>query len=140
MNFILKRLWSWLRPMQVELHRIKQDQFGTHGQLYLGDTFLCYTEELPWDDNEPDHSCIPAGTYNCTPHNSYDHPGTWQVNNVPNRTNVLIHTGNTEADTLGCILVGMILSTQGVYNSVAALAHLHETLPDTFTLIIKDNE
>jgi len=137
MNSILKRLWSWHKLVSVTLQRTSQDANGTHGSLYNGITFLCYTEELPWEDNTPDESCIPEGTYTCTRHNSSDHPNTWQVNDVPNRSNVLIHTGNTLKDTLGCILVGMIQSTQGVYSSVAALAHLNDTLPDTFTLTIQ---
>lgn len=124
---------------QLTIKRVLQDNFGTHGNLYLNnllDTFMCYTEELPWLDNEQGVSCIPDGMYECTRHNSPDHPNTWQVNNVPNRTEVLIHTGNTMKDTKGCILVGLIKTPEGVGNSVAALAYLNTILPETFTLHI----
>ena len=123
--------------MTVTIQRTSQDFTGTHGSMYEGIKFLCYTEELPWLGNQPDISCIPEGTYYCSRHNSPSHPNTWQVNDVPGRSNVLIHTGNTVKDTEGCILVGMIKSPSGVLESVAALALLNSILPDSFTLIIQ---
>lgn len=122
--------------MEIVLKRVSEDDQGTHGKLWLGSKFLCYTEELPWKDNEADVSCIPLGTYTCTKHDTPAHPNTWQVNDVPNRSNVLIHNGNTMADTEGCILVGMITTAKGVYSSVVALNYLRTVLEDTFTLTI----
>lgn len=79
----------------------------TFGQIVLPSGQVIYTLERPWHDNEPDISCIPTGTYLCVGHDSPRHPQTWQLINVPNRTEVLIHTGNFEKDTLGCILIGL---------------------------------
>ena len=123
--------------MDITLKRTLQDSNGAHGSLYQAETFLCYTEELPWKNNEPGESCIPLGVYSCTAHNSPNHPNTWEVNGVEGRSAILIHTGNTMKDTEGCILVGLIKGAQGVYSSVAALAHLHTILPDNFTLIVQ---
>jgi hypothetical protein len=114
---------------------------GTLGEMFNPDgSHLCFTMELPWDDNIADESCIPDATYTCVPHNSDEHPGTWEVQNVPNRSGILIHNGNTDRDSLGCIIVG---KEQGKLNGLPAvlmsnvtLQMLQQTLPDTFTLTI----
>jgi|SRR5271154_4615941 len=114
---------------------------GTMGEILNPDgSHLCYTVERPWLNNASDQSCIPAGTYACVPHNSPDHPGTWELENVPGRSAILIHNGNTEKDSLGCIIVG---ATQGtlngfpaVLNSNTTLAMLRQTLPSNFMLTI----
>jgi hypothetical protein len=102
---------------------------------------LCYTCELPWLDNETDKSCIPTGTYTCAPHNSPDHPNTWELLDVPGRDAVLIHNGNAaEEDSKGCILVGdrfgVIDGFPAVLNSVATLNILRGKFPPNFTLTI----
>jgi len=115
---------------------------GTFGELTdEGGNHLCYTMELPWLGNQPGHSCIPEGTYNCVPHNSPAHPDTWEVTGVPNRSAILIHNGNTMEDSEGCILVG---SEEGILNgypavlhSVATLEKLREILPPRFVLVVK---
>src|ERR1700759_4207737 len=85
---------------------------GTFGKITeQNGEIICHTCELAWHDNEPQKSCIPAGTYNVVPHNSTAHPGTWELMDVPDRSGILIHNGNTENDSLGCILVGDSLGT-----------------------------
>lgn len=115
---------------------------GTFGELEDADgNHLCYTVELPWDDNIPQNSCIPIGTYIFIPHNSSAHPLTWEITNVPNRSEILIHSANWAYQLLGCIGVGeaieLIEGVMGVTNSVNTLQRLREILPDTGTLIIK---
>ncbi len=102
---------------------------------------VCYTCELPWLENAPKTSCIPTGTYTCLPHDSEAHPNTWQLQNVPNRSEVLIHNGNAaKEDSLGCILVGSAFGKKdglpAVLNSVATLNLLRQQLPKTFVLVI----
>jgi hypothetical protein len=117
---------------------------GTLGEIFNPDgTHLCYTCELPWLNNDPQTSCIPIGTYTCVPHNSPAHPNTWELQNVPNRTAILIHNGNAaKVDSLGCILVGdptgTISGFPAVLNSVATLNILRGKLPTNFTLSISD--
>ena len=73
------------------------------------------TLENPWRDNLPSISCIPPGIYEvlrCRKSPEYgfrDSPrfgDTYNVVNVPGRSYILFHKGNTERDTKGCILVG----------------------------------
>jgi len=117
---------------------------GTFGIITDSEnTKLCVTAERPWLNNLPNVSCIPVGTYTCVSHSSPDHPGTWEVANVPNRSEILIHNGNFPLkDSEGCILVGEAYSTLYgvpiVTNSVLTLEHLRRILPSTFTLIIKE--
>jgi hypothetical protein len=116
---------------------------GTLGEIFSPDgSHLCYTMELPWENNEPEKSCIPLGTYICVPHNSFDHPGTWELLDVPGRSEILIHTGNTDDDSLGCILVGRAVGTlngkPGVLMSAIAFHVMKQEVPSTFELQIED--
>lgn len=77
----------------------------TSGYLLVGDKVKMHALELPWQNNAPFISSIPAGTYGGTLR--YDHADHWRIElNVPNRPLVQIHVGNTPANTQGCILVG----------------------------------
>lgn len=118
-----------------------ETQNGTFGALKLNGESLCITCEPPWDDNQHGISCIPEGTYHCVKHNSTAHPDTWAVTNVPNRTSILIHSGNTIKDTQGCILVGKSYGELGglpaVLDSRLAMNLLRKRLPDEFDLTIE---
>lgn len=124
--------------MKVTLFRVKEDEYGTHGYMVDEDNnILCRTIERRWHDNQHDISCIPDGTYPCVPHiKSNNGQHCWLLNNVPGRTGVLIHTGNTENDSEGCIIVGRDPTPEGVSHSMEALDHLHFVLPDNFDLAV----
>jgi hypothetical protein len=72
----------------------------------LCDGFHFKTLELPWRNNERRVSCIPIGEYEIIKHNSPKFGLTYWVQNVTNRSEILIHKGNYHTDILGCILVG----------------------------------
>jgi hypothetical protein len=90
-----------------------------------------------------DDSRIPAGTYECIPYSGTKYKGTYLIQNVPNRSAILFHNGNVEADTEGCLLVG---NSAGMLNGEPAVMKSKEgfnalvTLigQETFTLTIKD--
>ena len=89
------------------LKRIALTDKGTFGVLIDENNIpFCLTLERPWLNNQHDVSCIPAGTYNCVKGFHQIHGFVYQVMNVPNRDEILIHVGNTIDDTEGCILVG----------------------------------
>jgi hypothetical protein len=103
---------------------------------------ICATLENPYLDNQTDISCIPCGTYIVQQYSSEKYPSSWEVLGVPGRTKILIHNGNTEAHTEGCILVGQKHaifkdSVLGVTSSKDTLASLQSILPETFQLIVK---
>ena len=98
--------------MSVKLIRYYAGEFDTLGLLYINGGFACYTLEDPKQQVKIKHnSCIPAGTYFLGLHNSpkfskeYNHDMLW-IKNVPGFEYILIHWGNSNADTSGCILVG----------------------------------
>ena len=135
--------------MRVCLERNKSTSSQTLGNLYvynqLGKLLLaCHTMELPWRDNERRVSCIPTGAYKVVKHQSPKFGESFWVKDVPDRSEILIHKGNFNRDTLGCILPGMGLADidydghLDVVNSTMAMAELYYLLPDEFELEISD--
>lgn len=95
------------------LSRMPSADDGTFGTLIIGDKTF-YTAELPWRDNQPKISCVPVAMYVVKPHISPKFGSCYILENVPNRSNVLIHVGNyagdrsldLKCDVEGCILIG----------------------------------
>ncbi len=87
---------------------------ATRGALLDDDgTPFCFTLEEPWRDANNDGlgdrsvSRIPAGTFTCFRRYSQSRKKeVFEVRGVPGRSAILIHAGNTVADTEGCILLG----------------------------------
>ena len=78
----------------------------TMGEMLVEGEHLCYTLEDPWLNNEVDKSCIPVGTYGIVLTLSTRFGGEMpRLIGVPGRLGILIHPGNTDLDTTGCILV-----------------------------------
>lgn len=98
--------------MELILIRSERNDWGTFGELIApskGGLFSALkTCEDDWRDNQRNISCIPAGRYRLVRTVYYKHNyETFEVTPVPNRHRILIHPGNTEEDTDGCILVGL---------------------------------
>ena len=113
----------------------------TLGRLKIDDLEL-WTIERPWINNAPFKSCIPTGQYKIKRTNSPRFgPGTWQVQDVPDRTHILFHVANTSADVVGCIGCGISLypDLNGVGNSRKAMAKFDSYLAglDETDLVIK---
>ena len=97
----------------VHLMRLKRNDQGTSGVL-IAPGFACYTLELPWYNNQRNISCIPAGEYNVQMRVSPKYGEVYHVKEVPNRSYILIHSGNWAGDKTkgykthvnGCILLG----------------------------------
>lgn len=97
--------------MRLLLNRYDHDDNQTIGQLFLLDSdknILAKwdTLELPWLNNQRRISCIPLGTYKARKHKSPKFGRTLWVQDVPNRSEILIHSGNYHTQILGCILIG----------------------------------
>ena len=90
------------------LKRVCSDDDGTYGTLIVDDKLITLTLEESWLKNKQDESCIPEGSYICKRVISGRFGETFMVEEVPDRTNILFHWGNTEKDTKGCILLGLM--------------------------------
>jgi len=109
--------------MKLKVLRFSSQEDSTNGLLFkeseLGLDFLCYTLE---DEQRvckvKGETRIPAGTYEIKLrnigglHERYAkrfpgiHRGTLHVTDVPNFKYILIHCGNTDDHTAGCLLLG----------------------------------
>ena len=101
---------------------VVRTQFGTdatNGLLFIDGIFECYTLEDQYQAVKVMHeTCIPEGTYDIKFrktggfHSKYSeryknaHYGMLHIQDVPNFTYILIHTGNTDEHTSGCLIVG----------------------------------
>ena len=101
---------------------VVRTQFGTdatNGLLFIDGIFECYVLEDQYQAVKVMHeTCIPEGTYDIKFrtvggfHEKYkkrygnDHYGMLHLQDVPNFTYILIHAGNTDEHTSGCLIVG----------------------------------
>ena len=110
--------------MKLKVLRFSSEADSTSGLLFeetdMGLQFLCYTLE---DERRAlkvkGETRIPAGIYNLKLrkeggfHERYSkkyrnmHIGMLHVTDVPNFEYILIHTGNTDEHTAGCLIVGL---------------------------------
>ena len=101
---------------------VVRTQFGTdatNGILLVDGLFECYTLEDQYQAVKVMHeTCIPEGTYDIKFrtvggfHSKYSerygnaHYGMLHLQDVPNFTYILIHAGNTDEHSSGCLIVG----------------------------------
>jgi len=98
----------------------------TMGDLLIEGVHFCDTLELPWLANQVGKSCIPCGRYRIVLSLSTRYRREMpRLIGVPNRTGILIHSGDTYEDTKGCILVGDGTNTKDFAdsNSKATFGH-----------------
>jgi hypothetical protein len=109
--------------MDLTLERLFSGSGGTLGVLFLDGKAECFTLEDEFRIVKVQgETRIPSGRYRLrlralgeSPHfderyatafaNGF-HRGMVEITAVPGFTDILIHTGNTSADTRGCLLVG----------------------------------
>lgn len=88
---------------------------------------FCHTLEPP--RSGVDHPCIPAGRYKVVMYNSPKFKALRPlICDVPGRSGILIHEGNTAKDTLGCVLVGNNTEVGMVTSSKATLQKLMDII------------
>ena len=109
--------------MKLEVLRISSQKDSTSGLLFevtdVGRNFLCYTlEDEARVLKVKGETRIPAGEYNIqlrkeggfnqryTKKYANIHVGMLHIVNVPGFEYILIHTGNTDEHTAGCLIVG----------------------------------
>lgn len=105
--------------MQLDVIRTQFGKDATNGMLFIDGIFECYTLEDQYQAVKVMHeTCIPEGVYDIEFrktggfHAKYSeryknaHYGMLHIQNVPNFTYILIHSGNTDEHTSGCLIVG----------------------------------
>ena len=135
--------------MDIVLTRTLLTPEYTLGFLFVDDLKLA-TLELPWLPNPngpggmPRKSCVPMGTYTVRPYSSpkfenvyqltapdvgvYAMPGDIPKGQEWGRSAILIHVGNSTADILGCVAVGLKHVSDRVISSRAAMEELRAKL------------
>lgn len=103
--------------MRLDILRVHQEQTGTLGILLFNGIPRLTTFELPWLANQHDISCIPDGKYQISRIISPKHGEVFEVEDVPGRTEIQFHIGNSLKDTEGCIMVGMGFN-QGTFPAI----------------------
>lgn len=90
----------------VRLIRVEENyKYGTFGNWIVNSRLFCVTLEPADLENRKNVSSIPAQQYICERYSSEKYPDTYQIMNVPDRSKVLIHPGNTIHHTEGCVLL-----------------------------------
>lgn len=125
------------------LERHNYGDVQTTGEFKLqgwdnNDLISLKTLEKPWRDNEQRESCIPESRYDVRirkPHESgkfnYEH---FLIQDVPDRSYILFHSGNFHYQIAGCVLVGKDFKdinedgTKDVISSRDALRELLDTV------------
>lgn len=92
--------------MMVTLIRLSEFDGATLGMVLVRGFPTVCSLERPWKNNEKNISCIPVGNYKLKKVHSPKFGDTFEVCDVPNRSSILLHSGNTLKDTEGCILIG----------------------------------
>ena len=105
--------------MKLQVVRTQFGKDATNGLLFVNGVFECYTLEDQYQAVKVMHeTCIPEGTYDIKFrtvggfHEKYkkrygnEHYGMLHLQDVPNFTYILIHQGNSDEHTSGCLILG----------------------------------
>jgi len=100
--------------MRILIDRYAPEEKQTIGAFYLlgsNDSVIDRWDSLepPWLDNQRRISCIPKGKYKARKHNSPRFGSCLWLQDVPDRSEILVHRFNFFEDTLGCIGIGRFL-------------------------------
>ena len=150
--------------MKLTLKRIARKEGYTIGRLYIDDAYFCDTLEdrdrgleqaMPLDMIKrikvKGETAIPTGTYELSMRHispKYSRKKAFaftggvmpRLLNVPGYEGVLIHSGNTAADSEGCILVGenkavgKVLNSMATFKALWAVLNQRKSEPITITI------
>lgn len=117
------------------------------GELYINGVFECFTledkdrglsQDMPLAQIQKakvyGQTAIPKGRYPVVIQFSAKHGKELPtLYNVPDFAGVEMHPGNTDVDTLGCILVGQMRTSNSVLSSVKAFDNMFPKLQAAFS-------
>lgn len=129
--------------MKVLVERFLFEKDCTVGRLYIDGVMKCFTmEDEMRAVKVKGETAIPYGTYELGMRYSpkfspkFSHEMLW-VKNVPNFEYVLIHWGNTDDDTDGCLLLGDKI---GIIKGQTAVLNSINTYKEIYAIIVKHIE
>jgi len=116
--------------MKIEVKRLHRTENSTIGELTIDGKFECYTlEDKERDVKIKSETAIAKGTYKVIINKSNRFKRLLPLLiNVPNFEGVRIHSGNSNHDTEGCILVGMNRSVDYITKSRKAFDSLFKKM------------
>lgn len=140
--------------MKIELKRIARKPNYTIGKLYIDDNYFCdtledtdrgFSKDTPITEIQakkvPGKTAMPTGEYNITMNvisKKYSKRLFYKQNcnggrvprilDVPGFDGILIHIGNTDADSHGCILVGKNKQVGKVLDSTNTFKNLYNKM------------
>ena len=142
---------------QLNIKRIYKGPTYTIGKLYINDKYFCdtledtdrgLTDKMTLTEilkiKKPSETAIPSGTYNITLdivsprfstktfYKQVCNGKLPRLLNVKGFDGVLIHSGNTEKDSSGCILVGQNRVKGKVINSQETFKKLYKVLKESW--------
>lgn len=134
--------------MKLEVLRYKSDDNHTLGAMFEvkedgSKEFMCYTlEDEHREEKVRSKTRIPAGEYEIKLrtvggfHSKYSrrfrdiHKGMLWLQDVPNFKWILIHCGNTDQDTAGCLLVGQTQQDNFIGRSTQAYLDIYPRIAE----------
>ncbi|MBL4559386.1 MAG: hypothetical protein JKX79_00230 [Labilibaculum sp.] len=130
--------------MTILLHRTYFKE-GTNGALFYNQKFLGFVIELPWLENKRSISCIPEGIYNLKPRFSEKFKHHLQLENVSDRSLILIHpANNAQKELRGCLApvtkltgIGKGLTSTPLFQKLVSLCYQAFERKEKITLTIK---
>lgn len=126
--------------MQITIKRLYKSDTCTIGELLVDGVFECFTlEDVERQVKIKSETAIPKGTYKVIINQSNRFKRLLPLLlNVPNFEGVRIHSGNTNHDTEGCILVGQSRNKNYIGQSRKAFDKLFKKMQkaDNITLTI----
>lgn len=117
---LIKKIMDNLDILRIEVVRIYPREGYVIGKMYIDGQYFCdtledtdrgLTADMPLDEIKRikvyGQTAIPTGTYRVSVQYWAKHKiNVPYLHDVPGYSGILIHSGSSNADTLGCILVG----------------------------------
>ena len=124
--------------MQITVKRLYKTDTSTIGELLIDGVFECYTlEDVERPVKIKNETAIPKGTYKVIINQSNRFKRLLPLLlNVPNFEGVRIHSGNTNHNTEGCILVGQTKSKNFIGQSRKAFDKLFKKMQEAKNITI----
>ena len=135
--------------MTLEIIRFSENKMQTLSKFVVFDKWNCnvlegYMLELPDKNNKQSVSRINPGSYKGVKRNSPKFGDHFHIQNVKDREHILIHHGNFNSDTRGCLLPGGYMADinndglKDVCESKKTMKLLNKFLTDEFIILIKE--